>query len=75
MGIETNREIAGTETGLSVSSRVGESGCCNLRVRTTDVASSQQPRRMETDNGLAPLTVVDKWICTLLYVNSLQPCW
>lgn len=23
MGIETNREIAGTETGLSVSSRVG----------------------------------------------------
>ena len=27
MGIETNREIAGTETSLSVPSRVGESGC------------------------------------------------
>ncbi len=26
MGIETNREIAGTETGLSVPSRVGENG-------------------------------------------------
>jgi hypothetical protein len=28
MGIETNREIAGTEAGLSVPIRVGESGCC-----------------------------------------------
>ena len=44
-------------------------------VRTTDVASSQQPRRMETDNGLAPLMLLINRCETLLYVNSLQPCW